>query len=341
MNRDEHFMSRCLDLARKGCYTAAPNPMVGSLIVHKDRVIGEGFHHQPGGPHAEVNAINSVMDPNLLSESTLYVNLEPCSHYGRTPPCSLLIKEKGISKVVVATRDDNAKVNGRGIEMLKEAGIKVVEGVLADEAQQLNKRFFTYHREKRPYIILKWAQSSDGIMDLERNSDTKGIQWISQPETQVFSHRLRAENQAILVGRRTVEIDNPSLNCRAFQAKDPLRVILDPNNTLETNFEVFRDANYLRFGSNPVAANDRRLNLKEAILPQLLTELYTANIQSILVEGGQKTLQAFIDHDLWDEAIQIKASHNLYRGLKAPSLGLEATESFPLGKDQINLFHRL
>lgn len=333
-------MQRCLELALKGRYSAAPNPLVGSLIVHNDEIIGEGYHFQAGEPHAEVNAIRSVKDPQLLKQSTLYVNLEPCSHYGRTPPCSLLVKEKGIPKVVMATRDYNAQVNGQGVQILRAAGIDVTEGVLEKEAQFINRRFFTYHREKRPYITLKWAQSSDGIMDPKRDPNTKGIQWISQAETQVYSHRLRAENQAILVGRKTVEIDNPSLDCRAFQGKNPLRVILDPNNKLHTSFKVFRDTNFLRFCSEPKEAQDRQLNLQKPLIPQVLQSLYQKGIQSILVEGGQHTLSAFIEADLWDEAHQINAPHPLGSGLKAPKLSAKRAESLILVKDQISIFYR-
>ncbi len=328
-------MRRCLDLALMGRYTAAPNPLVGCVIVHNDQIIAEGFHHHAGGPHAEVAAINQVKDFEVLKTSQLYVSLEPCSHFGRTPPCSDLIIRSEIPEVFVATRDYNAEVNGKGIAKLKNAGIKVHEGILEQEAQELNRRFFTYHRDKRPYITLKWAESADGIMDPDRSENQKGVQWISHPESQSFSHRLRAENTAILVGRKTVEIDDPGLDCRAFKGKNPLRVIIDPEGRLSGDHKVFRDSFYRRFTLKPKNECDRPLSHERPILEDILHQLYEEDVQSVLVEGGQKTLQSFIDSLLWDEAWTIKSENKLGTGLKAPLIHKEPGEILSLGKDSL------
>ncbi|WP_421753374.1 bifunctional diaminohydroxyphosphoribosylaminopyrimidine deaminase/5-amino-6-(5-phosphoribosylamino)uracil reductase RibD [Croceimicrobium sp.] len=335
MSQDELYIQRCLELAEKGRYTVAPNPMVGAVIVHQGKIIAEGYHHHPGGPHAEVVAISRVKNPELLKESCIYVSLEPCSHFGKTPPCSDLIIEKGIPEVVIASRDYNAEVNGKGIAKLQAAGITVREGILEAEALELNRRFFTFHREHRPYISLKWAQSADGIMDPDREAQEKGIQWISQPETQVFTHRLRAENQAILVGRKTVEIDNPSLDCRAFEGADPLRIVLDPSYQLGSEYRVFRDQNYLRFSRKAENERDRVLEPNSDSLSSLIKTLYEEGIQSLLIEGGAHTLQSFIDAGLWDEAWIIKANHDLKSGLSAPKIKGQIYDEFKLGKDLI------
>ena len=340
MSAEETFMQRCLELAKMGQYTAAPNPMVGCVIVYQNEIIAEGYHHHAGGPHAEVVAISKVKDQELLKQSQLYVSLEPCAHFGRTPPCSDLIVEKGIPEVFMATRDYNAEVNGKGVAKLQSARIKVTEGILEQEAQKLNCKFFTFHAKKRPFISLKWAQSPDGIMDLQRSPMQKGVQWISQPETQVFSHQLRALHQAILVGRKTVEVDNPSLDTRAFKGKDPLRIILDPEYRLTDEHQVFRDNHYLRFSSKVKTEMDRLLK-GPLYLFELVETLYQEGIQSILIEGGAKTLEGFIEADLWDEAWQIVGSQNLESGLKAPQLPNSPQESFMLAKDRILKYSNL
>ncbi|MCR9153917.1 MAG: bifunctional diaminohydroxyphosphoribosylaminopyrimidine deaminase/5-amino-6-(5-phosphoribosylamino)uracil reductase RibD [Bacteroidetes bacterium] len=340
MTQDEIYMLRCMELARMGQYTAAPNPMVGSVIVHQGQIIGEGFHHHPGGPHAEVAAINRVAKQGLLKQSKLYVNLEPCLHYGRTPPCSDLIIEKQFPEVIIGTRDYNAEVNGKGIARLRAAGIKVSEGILESEAQYLNRRFLTFHGKKRPYITLKWAQSENGYMDIDRESNEKGIHWISQPESQTFSHQLRAKNQAILVGRKTVEVDDPSLDCRAFKGQDPIRIVIDPKGQISDKAKVFRDAHFLRFTASPIWENDRKLDGTLG-LESLLDSLYEEGLQSVLIEGGAYTLQKFIDSDLWDEAWLIKGSDIIEAGLKAPQLELSPSRKLQLGKDQLMQYHRL
>ena len=333
-------MQRCLELAKMGQYTAAPNPMVGCVIVYQNEIIAEGYHHHAGGPHAEVVAISKVKDQELLKQSQLYVSLEPCAHFGRTPPCSDLIVEKGIPEVFMATRDYNAEVNGKGVAKLQSAGIKVTEGILEQEAQALNRKFFTFHAKKRPFISLKWAQSPDSIIDLARSPGQKGIQWISQPETQVFSHQLRAKHQSILVGRKTVEIDDPSLDTRAFKGKDPLRIIIDPEYRLAESHQVFRDDNYLRFSRKAKNTQDRLLR-DANFLEDILEHLYQEGVQSILIEGGAHTLNSFIEANLWDEAWQVVGNKNLMTGLKAPQLKKQAVESIKLGKEQIFKYQNL
>ena len=261
---DEYFMRRCLQLAANGLMGARPNPMVGAVIVAKGVIIGEGYHVRCGEGHAEVNAFASVRneDEPLLREATMYVSLEPCSHYGKTPPCADLIIRKGIRRVVVGTVDPFAEVQGRGIRKLRDAGIDVTVGVLEQECQWLNRRFFTFHREHRPYIILKWAQSADGFID----RDFHAVQ-ISNAETSRLSHQLRAEEDAILVGHTTFERDQPQLNVRHWAGPDPKRIVL---------------------------THDRPL-------PQLIRDLYQQGVQSLVVEGGARTHQSFFDAGLWDE----------------------------------------
>ena len=277
----ERYMRRCLQLARCGRLHAAPNPMVGSVIVYGSRIIGEGFHAQCGKAHAEVNAIGSVKpaDRGLLPESTLYVSLEPCAHFGRTPPCAALIVKTGIRHVVVGCIDPFAKVSGRGVEMLREAGIEVTVGVLEKECRELNRRFFTFHEKRRPYIILKWAQSADGFID----NGGKAFAF-STPFTRMLVHKLRSECDAILVGRTTAERENPRLDVRLWSGESPLRLVLDRNNPFFEGTDT----------SSP-------------LLPQLMSHLYGRQVQSLLVEGGAATHQSFIDAGLWDE-IRIEVS---------------------------------
>ena len=280
----EYYMRRCLQLARNGMLNAKPNPMVGAVIVSADdRIIGEGYHVRCGEGHAEVNAFASVKpeDEHLLKESTIYVSLEPCSHYGKTPPCADLIISKGVKRCVCGCIDPFAKVQGRGIRKLREAGIEVIVGVMEKECLELNRRFITYNTHSRPYIILKWAQSVNGFID----NDFKAITF-STPFTKMLSHKLRAENDAILVGRVTDEREHPMLNVREWHGNDPMRIVL---------------------------THDTDIN-------EMLRELYSKKIQSIIVEGGAKTLNSFLDLDLWDE-IRVETSPKyVNNGTKAPML---------------------
>lgn len=318
MTSDEKYMSRCLQLARHGELTTAPNPMVGAVIVHDGRIIGEGWHRRYGGPHAEVNAVRSVRpeDEHLLSQSTIYVSLEPCSHWGKTPPCAELLAEKGFRRVVVGCLDPNEKVAGRGIRRLQEAGIEVVVGVLEAECRWLNRKFMTFHSLHRPYITLKWAQSADGFIDRRRkNADDGEPVHFSSPWTQMLVHRLRATHEAILVGRRTWELDHPSLTTRLWPGKSPKRLVLT------TKME------------------DEKPTAEDAMRPTLISHLSSLSLalptgcptehsqsplfvppQSLLVEGGAQTLQSFIDADLWDEVYIERTDIVLGDGIKAPEM---------------------
>ncbi len=343
VNRDELYMSRCLDLARQGMGSVAPNPMVGAVIVHNGRIIGEGFHQHFGGPHAEVNAVNSVSDKNLLKEATIYVSLEPCAHHGKTPPCSDLLVECGFQRVVIGCKDTFSKVSGKGIEKLKKAGIEVEVGVLEQECRELNKRFFTFHERQRPYVILKWAQSKDGYLDRLRPNDEKGVNWISSPETKVLVHKWRSEEQSILVGRKTVQNDNPSLTVREFSGTNPTRIIIDSQLQLPDDLNIFSDeAPSIIFNrvKNEVKGNIEYIRISETNTQLILHELYNRNILSVFVEGGSRTLQYFIFGNVWDEARVIVGNTNFHEGEKAPTINKAPSESFPFSTDMIHYYFR-
>ncbi|MBN1115566.1 MAG: bifunctional diaminohydroxyphosphoribosylaminopyrimidine deaminase/5-amino-6-(5-phosphoribosylamino)uracil reductase RibD [Bacteroidales bacterium] len=320
------YMHRCIDLARNGKGMVAPNPMVGSVIVHNNKIIGEGYHRVFGGPHAEVNAINSVKETQLLPESTLYVNLEPCSHMGKTPPCSDLIIEKGLKKLVIGTTDPNSIVAGKGIEKLKNAGLEVVLGVLEEECFELNKRFFTFHAKKRPYIILKWAQSRDGYIDIDRTPGTPiGPNWISNPISRTLVHKWRSVENAIMVGTNSVVYDNPGLDTRYWPGKSPLRITVDRKARIPENAKLFNgETDTLVFTEKHIQNKPKltyiRLNFDEPILDAVLEELYTREILSLMVEGGRKLLQSFINNGLWDEARIFMGNKDFKNGIKAPEI---------------------
>ena len=301
MGDDIKFMQRCIQLARCGEAGAAPNPMVGAVVVSDGRIIGEGYHRRCGGPHAEVNAIGSVRERHLLSRSTIYVSLEPCAHFGKTPPCADLIIRSGIPRVVVGCTDPFAKVNGLGIKKLRDAGCEVVVGVLEEECRELNRRFFTFHQEHRPWILLKWAQSADGFI----GGETPTL--LSNALTQTLVHRLRARHQAILVGTRTAIIDNPTLTTRYWFGPNPLRLTIDRHKTLPPTLHLLDD-------STPTVVYTNES------LPEMLNDLYERGIQTLLVEGGATLLQSFIDAGLWDEARIETAPSRLGQGTAAPSL---------------------
>ena len=328
MTTDERYMARCLQLAANGRFGTAPNPMVGAVIVHDGKIIGEGYHRQCGGPHAEVNAVRSVKDERLLREATMYVNLEPCAHYGKTPPCADMIVEKGIPRVVIGCRDSFDQVDGKGIQKLREAGVEVAVGVLEHECLALNRAFFTYHGKKRPYITLKWAQSADGYIDRERSvgeDDSQGAVRFSTDETAVRVHRLRALSDAILVGRRTAELDDPSLTTRMWPGRHPLRLVIDRKGVLDARLKlfdgtvktvVFTDV-FRNFGVSE-GIEQVQLDFSQDILPQMMEYLYSHKVQRLLVEGGSVLLQSFIDSGLWDEAFVEEAPFSLGGGVEAP-----------------------
>lgn len=325
MEEYNKYMGRALQLAAMGADKASPNPMVGAVIVRNDKIIGEGYHIAYGGPHAEVNAINSVKDCAFLKESTMYVTLEPCSHYGKTPPCSELIIKTGIPKVIIGCLDPFEKVQGKGVEMLRNAGIEVVTGVMEQECTELNRKFITAHRNKRPYVLLKWAQSADGFIDHER-TDRGGQAIISNPVTSMWTHRERARYDGIMVGSNTVVKDNPSLTVREWIGKNPVRIVLDRDgDTIPEDSKILTDGgktlifSYNKEGMSG-SAEYIKLDTGTGILEHILKELYRRNIISVMVEGGAVLLQKFIENDLWDEARIEYGACCLYKGVKAPVL---------------------
>lgn len=322
MTKDEKYISRCLQLARNGFCNTAPNPMVGAVIVHQDTIIGEGYHIRCGEAHAEVNAIRSVKDESLLKESTIYVSLEPCSHYGKTPPCADLIIEKGIPRVVIGCIDPFSLVSGRGIEKLRQAGIEVIVGVLEEECRHLIRRFITFNTLKRPYITLKWAESADGFLDIKRTEGNPVI--LSNPLTAMLVHKKRAEHDAILVGRRTALLDNPSLSTRNWYGKHPLRLVIDKNLTLPKDLHLFDGLLKTLVFTQQAAPQPNplteyiQLDFTRDLLPQIMKTLYQHKVQSLLVEGGSTLLQSFIDSNTWDEAYIEEAPCCLKDGVPAP-----------------------
>lgn len=343
MEVQEIFMQRCIDLAKQGIGKVAPNPMVGAVIVLNGKILGEGYHQFYGGNHAEVNAVNNVQDKSLLRDATIYVSLEPCAHFGKTPPCVNLIIEHQFRKVVIGCTDSFSEVSGKGIERLKRAGIEVQLGVLEKECRELNKRFFTFHEKKRPYIILKWAQSKDGFIDKKRDEDDTGVNWISSPETQVLVHKWRSEEQSILVGRKTVQNDNPSLTVREVTGRNPLRILIDSQ--LKTNLDsnIFGDAAptiILNKIKSEVSGNIEWIKLSELDTASILNVLAEKEIQSVFIEGGSKTLQHFIIDNCFDEARVIVGDTFFKEGLKAPRILLIPSESFRFSKDEIYIYKK-
>lgn len=303
-------MQRCLQLALNAQGRTFPNPMVGSVIVHKGKIIGEGFHKRAGEPHAEVMAINSVRDKSLLRDSTLYVNLEPCSHYGKTPPCADLIIKWKIPRVVIGTKDTSAKVAGRGIAKLKAAGIDVTVGVLERESRWLNRRFFTFHEKKRPYVILKWAQTADGFIDPLRQSAIRKSFAISGKLAHTLVHKWRAAEQAILVGTNTVINDNPQLTVRQWYGTNPVRICIDANGRIPEDSKIFDSS------APTICLKDAKFK----DVKNLLSYLYDSGIQSILVEGGATVLNEFLRQNIWDEIRIFSAKSLFLHGLKAPNV---------------------
>lgn len=325
MNIEEKYMRRCLELATSGAGHTEPNPMVGAVVVCDGKIIGEGYHRRCGEAHAEVNAIASVKNEELLSRSTIYVSLEPCSHYGKTPPCSELIIRKGIPRVVVACLDPFPAVSGRGVRMLREAGIEVVTGVLEKEARELNKVFMTVQEKHRPYIRLKWAQSKDGFIDKIRESAKEKPVVFSTPESQVRVHKMRAESAAILVGTNTALLDNPSLNVRKWSGKNPVRMVLDRNLRIPQDFHLMDGSVETLVFTEKKADNRENLtyiniDFSGNVIQQILDEMMRRKLHSLLVEGGSNLLSQFIDLSMWDEAWIETANVELGEGVAAPRI---------------------
>ncbi|CAA9200672.1 Riboflavin biosynthesis protein RibD [Flavobacterium bizetiae] len=312
-------------MAENGFGTTYPNPMVGSVIVYENKIIGEGWHKKAGEPHAEVNAIRSVKDKSLLKKATIYVSLEPCSHFGKTPPCCDLIIEHQIPNVVVGTVDPNERVAGNGIKKLIAAGANVTVGVLEKECNELNKRFFTFHQQKRPYIILKWAETQDGFLSPEKeiDQDRKPV-WITNSYSRQLVHKWRSEEQAILVGTQTVIDDNPKLNTRDWSGNNPVRVVLDQNNRIPKDSFIFDNSVktivFTKSETNLSAENTNFevIDFNQNTIPQILAVLHQNQIQSIIIEGGLQTLQSFIDQNIWDEARIFIGKTTFEKGTKAP-----------------------
>ena len=333
MNIHEKYIARCLQLAQSGLPAAMPNPSVGAVLVVDDRIIGEGFTSAYGGPHAEVNAIASVIEGKLLKKATLYVSLEPCSHFGKTPPCSDLIIAKGIKKVVVGTIDPFAKVTGRGIQKLMGAGCEVTVGVLEKECRELNKRFFCFHQKKRPYIILKWAQTADGFIApafAERHK--RGPVWITNNYSRQIVHKWRTEEAAVLVGTTTVIEDDPQLTARQWKGKNPVRIVFDRTGKIPAESAVFNACPpsggqiaktiVLTETLETDTENIRyfKVDFGENLPVQICQLLHSEGIQSLIVEGGTKTVQGFIDAGLWDEACIFIGEKSFKTGVKAPKI---------------------
>ena len=331
MKIHEKYIKRCIELAKNGLGTTYPNPLVGSVIVYNNEIIGEGWHQKAGEPHAEVNAIHSVKDKSLLSKATIYVSLEPCSHFGKTPPCCDLIIANKIPNVVIGTIDPFAKVAGNGIKKLLEAGKKVTIGILEDECNELNKRFFTFHTKKRPYIILKWAESQDGfIAPLER--EKKEPVWITNEFSRQLVHKWRSEEQAILVGTNTVLEDNPSLTVRDWTGNNPIRIVLDQKKRIPKESPIFDTQ------ANTLLISKDTINFKNAIASEIADFLFKNEIQSVIIEGGRQTLQTFIDANIWDEARVFKGAKALKNGIKAPLITSVNAKKEQLLDDQLLTF---
>jgi len=341
--QDEIFMRRCFELAVKGLGLTRTNPVVGSVIVHEGKIIGEGYHHEFGGPHAEVNAIRSVKNKEVLRESTLYCSLEPCSHYGKTPPCSLLIQQSGIPRVVVANLDPNPQVSGEGLRQLREAGVEVTARVLEEEGFHLNRRFFTYHTKKRPYIILKWARTSDGYIDLVRKpGDPIGPNWITDEVARTLVHKWRSEEAAVLVGTNTVVNDNPQLNVRRWMGKNPVRISIDRNGRLTPDLHIMDGSlDTLIFSCLPDSypGGVRSVLIDPGFsLDELLAELYNQHIISIMVEGGAELLNSFLEEGAWDEARVFTGKVSFGKGIAAPVISSEPEKEVMFMGSRLSVF---
>jgi diaminohydroxyphosphoribosylaminopyrimidine deaminase/5-amino-6-(5-phosphoribosylamino)uracil reductase len=341
MDSDYQFMLRALTLASKGGRSVMPNPFVGAVIVHNGVIIGEGFHKVCGEAHAEVEAVRSVQNPAFLSESTLYVTLEPCAHFGRTPPCTTLILESQIPRVVIGCRDPFPRVDGKGIQILEQAGVSVQVGVLEDECLALNKRFITAHQKKRPFIILKWAETSDGFIARADGSS----KWISSEASRTLVHQWRAEEMSILVGSTTAVCDDPHLTVRHTPGQNPLRLVIDRTRSLPPSLHLFdvEAATWIfNEGVDECDGKNRfiKCDFSKSIIAQILAALHAEGILSIIVEGGSRTIASFLNEGLWDEARVFRAPVTFHSGIAAPSMNCEPFEVEASGVDQLVYYRK-
>ena len=341
---DEGYIDRCLELGEKGLGSTAPNPMVGCVLVTGGRIIGEGYHREYGGAHAEAQAIASVRKPELLTSCTMYVNLEPCAHHGKTPPCSDLILEEGIPRVVIGTRDPNRAVSGRGISRLRDHGVEVKVGIREEECLELNRRFFTYHEKGRPYIILKWAETKDGFIDQERSPGSHGsINWITGSREKQLVHKWRSEEQAILVGTRTAITDDPELTVRDWNGPQPLRLLIDRRGELPSSLKLMNGkATTVIFSEIdlPVSGQIRTVKTPAGSdLPDaILDYLFEHEILSMIVEGGRETLEGFIRRNLWDEA-RVFTGYKVFRkGIRAPELTADVHKQYRMADSLLSIY---
>jgi diaminohydroxyphosphoribosylaminopyrimidine deaminase/5-amino-6-(5-phosphoribosylamino)uracil reductase len=340
MEYDIIYMKRCIEIASKEIGNTYPNPLVGCVIVHENKIIGEGSHKKYGDKHAEVNAINSVDNKDLLRNSSLYVNLEPCNHFGKTPPCTDLIIKYKIQNIIIGSRDPNSFVEGGGVERLKSKGCNVKYGVLQDECDCLNKRFFTYHKLKRPYIILKWAESKDGFITPIKSQ--REVFKISGDESLKLSHTWRKEENSILVGVQTIIDDDPKLTTRLVKGKNPIRIVLDPNCRIPINSNIFsKDSETIILSKNEnseISENLRIINFEK--MESILNSLYDLKVQSVIIEGGTKTIKNFLDNDLWDSIRVFKGNTDLVKGIKSPGIDFIDFKKTKSGNDSLYILDR-
>ncbi len=340
---DKKYMSRCIELAKKGIGNVSPNPMVGAVIVHNNKIIGEGYHRKYGQAHAEVNAINSVKNKELLKESSIYVSLEPCAHVGKTPSCAKLIAETQIPRVIVGSIDPYVKVAGKGVEIIKKSGKEIITGVLKKECIKLNKRFYTYHQKKRPYIILKWAKTIDNFIDYNRQKGTPiKPAWITNPICKTIVHKWRTEEDAFMVGTNTIIKDNPQLTARKWYGKNPLRISIDKYCQLNNEYDIFdNQAPTIIFNSVKDETINKasyiKIDFSKNIIPQILDILFELEIQSLVIEGGTITLAEFIKYGIWDEALVFTGGKKFTKGVKAPEFNIlpDITKTYKESKLEI------
>lgn len=344
MNIDEKFIRRCFLLAKQGLGNVAPNPLVGCVIVKNGEIIGEGFHKKYGDSHAEVNAVNSVKNKSEIENSDVYVNLEPCSHYGKTPPCADMLITHRIKRVIVSNLDPNPLVNGKGVEKLRQAGIEVVTDILEEEGRELNKRFLTFFKKQRPYIILKWAQTLDGFIDIKRDLLNKSFtttrnNWITNDQLKILVHKWRSEEQAILIGTNTALNDNPQLNTRFWTGKSPIRMVIDKELVLSSNLNIF-DQSLPTVVFTSVSKQNvgnieyHQVNFNNNTEIEIFNYCFNKNIQSIIIEGGKELLESFINKGLWDEARILIGDKKFNQGLKAPCIEGEIVKKLKFGNDE-------